>query len=439
MDISIANKMNMKIKTSRFWDALYVICLAIIAFTGLKSPVINTIFVFLFMYLLLSGNQTNIIFLYAILRSFFGYSNIQLTLLGGIVLANSTWCNIVVLLITAKFLLFYGKTQISNKKIPFYILLVYCAFISCITATTLVGIGLLCSMFVVSKILSLLKQGNEEKLNRYIGFVLLCVIAEIIYGVLYNAVSDGYAWRALQFSGVRDPNNMALSCNYVFALLAIANNRIKNRKILIIVKIFLAVVVVSTLSFSGICTMIAIFSTSALVGEKKSSTKKVLLGLFICSMLVIAMHNYETLIYSLQNSEVSTLRGLGERLSIMLDKYESGDYDAVTSGRTGLWVEWINHIRNGAFTERLFGSTHWFDKITEAVGRTAHNAYIDILVKYGILGMILFAINVIKSFICRINSRQYTSLFMSVIMLVNMFARSMSLESVFIYGFLLVI
>lgn len=85
-----------------------------------------------------------------------------------------------------------------------------------------------------------------------------------------------------------------------------------------------------------------------------------------------------------------------ERWNPSNKKYASSDVEAITSSRSTIWYILLNAYSHGNFFQNIFGMG--FNSTTEITARVfgngifAHNDWIELLVNWGILGVILFLI-----------------------------------------------
>ena len=436
MELYVGNEPEQK-KNRKWWYVVFALCLALIAFTGLKGTLVGTLFFLLMVVLLVVGRKDETLILYLVLNVFFGYSEIKVNLVVGGSLAPSTIMNLFSLLICCKLLLFRIRIVINAKQQISIMLVTYVVLISILTSTLVAGVVLMCQLIIVLSIMEFFKEGNEESLKKYTICFTFAIIAEVIYGLMFNTNTAEYGWRALQFAGVADPNNLSLACNILLAIIVTYGKRIGLGKAFAVVKIGLCVVVVCTLSFSGLVTMLCILVFDRIMKRNLSAGKRLISIIIVSALALLVVLSWDAIMVWMKNCNVPTLRGLAERLSAMGSAADEQNYDGVTSGRTVLWERWMREYVDLSISVQLFGSNRAFAQVQNTLGHAPHNVYIDIFVKYGIIGGILFLCKILHSIWRRIVEKDYLSLFITVVMLFKLFARSMNISSAILYGFLI--
>lgn len=424
-----------KTNSAKGFYLVFALCVGIVAFTGLESTIAGTLFFILLSGLVVFGRKDETLIVYLVLNVFFGYSEIKVRLLIGGTLAPSTVTNLFSLLILLKLLLFRIRMVLNAKWLITVMLTAYIVLSSLLTNSPVFSAVLMSQLIIVFSIMEFFEEGNEESLKKYTICFVLVMLGEVIFGLMFNTNQEQYGWRALQFTGVADPNNLSLGCNCLLAIITACAERIGLGKVSGVMKVGLCVVVVCTLSFSGIVSMVCILLIGQVM-KKMCGGRRLLLIVAIFAVAIPILVWQNDLFTWLQSSRIPVLRGLGERLLSMSQSVGQENMDAVTSGRTILWERWMEQYAEQNLIVQLFGSSRTYAQLVNQLGHAPHNVYIDILVKYGLIGFALFALKILHSVRQRIVKKDYVGLWVSAIMLANLFARSMGVPSAVFYGLL---
>ena len=414
------------------WNILlFVLCVASLTLNGLHNPVINTVaFLGTIVYVLFAPKDNSLL-VYPIVFIFMGFSNLTMNIVGG-TLDISTAANIIYLLMLIKLLYCNHVIKIYNGTGLYFLVLVICSLNILVTNKLSQAIFLVAKMFIIYHILSKLneeKEENTEKIftHKFIMALLIAIVGEVIYGVLFPVASTSGTWRAVQFGGVKDPNNLSLHCCLLFAIAVILNPEAVSKPLKRFIAIFMPLIVFASISFTGI-TMISVLLIIGL-NKQLNGTKKVI-AIFIFSIIAIAASfiNYSSLLSTLTNSNQSTVAAFAQRLNLMLTQYKTGNYERLTSGRTALWIDYYTSFKAGNMATKLFGNAGYMNELVKIYGIASHNIYIDFLISYGIVGILFITLMLLSNWKNKIIKKSWDNIFVNLIFAITFFSRTFDLS-----------
>lgn len=231
---------------------------------------------------------------------------------------------------------------------------------------------------------------KEFILKQCIRYLLLGLIVSCFFAVIaiflpnykLNPIMDG---RFIAFTD--NPNYLYMRAIFIltYYMYRFLNRTLSHKKFylylkFILIYIFCAVIVLSTLSKTGIC-MLALLTVVFTILYLKDNTKKRLkaVGIFLLIILVVGVAGYKFVFEIVER----------------FFEIKNGDViGSILTGRDDIWADYLRACGESHFT-LLFGH----GLITEQVFITAqnqtqasHNLYIFMLYRFGIVGIILFVI-----------------------------------------------
>lgn len=356
---------------------------------------------------------------------YFTYSYIDVSMVAG--WSNVDYINVCNLLFVVRILIetfrqrrFFIK--VSGNRFELYIIILLMAYFSVLqTEVSIKSFAYQVCMFVtVFYVLRLIR--NDESIG-YSFTVQFFIVLMSVY--VYNFLQIGrystahYYWVANRFVGVRDPNNFALQSNIcmLFAL-RFLKTKLSTFKLYIILAI-LSFSSIITLSVSGFGTTLAIL-TYVLFTDKRSRILKIIFSaLTIIVFVMILMGN-------IQINDSSIIGSIFKRINTIIRALESGDYYSATTTRTVLWEKYINGFSKYSQLKQYTGSPTEMASIGHNIGMSSHNNYIDILLNYGYFGLTIYSLAIVLHLAGNIKKKDYIFAFMNILMVVNLFFRSLS-------------
>ena len=85
------------------------------------------------------------------------------------------------------------------------------------------------------------------------------------------------------------------------------------------------------------------------------------------------------------------------RIKRTIDIVDAGDYGKATSGRTEIWLEYMQVFKESKLLTKLFGTGYLNQYRIQNFSHYAHNSYIDILLLSGMFGSALIFCKCITS------------------------------------------
>lgn len=302
------------------------------------------------------------------------------------------------LLLFFKIILSKSPTIEKVILIPFSIIAFYC-FLVIALYDYILSFIIIFDLFLMILYISIFIRKNISIFFNY--FIFATVIA-CIYGWFMQALNlktfiiiDNEWVQVSRFIGTfTDPNYFGFFINIaIFAVIILNNFKYKNLKIVVL--IFLYVSLLATLSVTGfICNVLMLgiyFALSKTVKIKYILTVILIGGLLFLNLDFLASTNYPAI--------SDAAKRITSQLSLGADK----DTSAVTTGRSDIWKEHIEYYLQQPIIKILFGGNFVTDAgIDPQFNYVSHQAYIDMLLNYGLLGtlvMILFLIIMTLKFV----------------------------------------
>lgn len=425
-------------KSTRLLFALTVFFLIL---NGLHNSYINLCAILFAILFVLFSNEKETLCLYPVLFIYFDFSNLTMNL-PGMNLDISTVRNLLFLLMSLKILFIKHALTKTNSSLLFSIMTIWCSLNILFTDRLSQAVYMAAKLYIVYEILECL-NGNSENIDddeddlfklEFISCFFLAIIGEVLYGVIFSTYREySYStWRSLQFNGVRDPNNLALHCCFLFAIALIVYKPRTLRILKVIIGILMPIIVLATISFTGITMMLfllIVLTYKELNGRKRFIFVGILLFLIIISVLI----DYGTLLLDLTNSNISFISGLGQRLNTMLTQYSSGNYERLTSGRTALWKEYWNYFKDENIWLQLVGREGTYRSLLQQIGTASHNSYIDYLISYGIIGVIIIGVIALYTWVNKIRNGKIAPVLINIMFAITFFSRTFDLPHFLMY------
>ena len=390
----------------------------LIGFTGLLYIVVS-------LFCVLFANMEISISILLINIVYFSYSYINVSFLTG--WSNIDYINICNLFFTIRIVIeSYGnnKLRIKLKKLKadeyilaILIIIYSLGYVEISIKNVAYQIFMLLSVLYVCRLIR-----NDEDFGNTFAVQFIVVLLSVY---LYNMLQiDRYStthlyWVANRFVGVRDPNNFALQCNIcMLFVIGYLKKNISNIKFYLII-MFLSVSSIITLSVSGFGTTVAIL-TYLLFTDKRSKLLKlifVLLSTVSFGLIVLG---------DIRINSTAVFGSLLSRVTNIVHALESGDFYSATTTRSSLWEKYMASFNELSPIRRYIGSTEFTSNVGKLIGMSSHNNYIDILLNNGYIGLTIYITYLVFHIRNNLKNRYYTFAMINVVMVLNMFFRSMS-------------
>lgn len=420
------SKVNKKFNIEKGWLILFLLAVSSVTLNGFANGILNYLFLISSVLSILLAKKHKEVNVYFILFIFIGYSKVSINLPGVGIIENATLYNVFCILIVLKYII--SERFIIRKNICDRIVLILTCYV--VTNTLFLfklsqGLAVFFKILVVLLLLNTLKRSKEDT-NTIMACFAITLVGEIVYGVLFGMQYVEWGWRTLQFTGVYDPNNCAIHFGIFYALYLMYVKDNANKQINRVVSVVVTVVIISTLSFSGI-VMIFCLHVLNLLSQKRSFKSLFWIVTFFV-ILLIGIINFQDIILWMARSDVSVLQGLGSRFASMKAEYLAGNTAGLTSGRSVLWKQYLNWFQEEHIFYQIIGNTGYLGYL-QTISNASHNFYIDSLINYGYLGcfiIIVFMIDNIRRLFARMD---YFKACVIVIFWGLMFSRTVSIET----------
>lgn len=345
---------------------------------------------------------------------FLGYSYINLGPSIGI--SNYGFTHLCYLMVGVRALLgselLRGKLKLSFVKLPFLLLALYLV-LRHLTASLENGIYELAMMMCIWYLLLSCKDDRMKQslAIQFVTTVLLVFVYYIFQHGIYEPDSSG------RFPGVRDANNFALHCNLCIVMWNGFCRDVPG-KAKRIVNIILIIGVLITGSVSGVATMLVILAMLFFDKNRKmASGLLVVVAVLIIVLLTVVFVPLEKL---------AGMGGIVERFVKVAQQLIEGDLQSATTGRYGLWEFYMEEFTSFSPKNKLFGDLSAVNRIMEMTSYASHNAYVDYLLSYGIVGMVLLVINILHRIVTHLVRKEKILLLLNLVIVVNAFFRTLS-------------
>lgn len=299
--------------------------------------------------------------------------------------------NITIVLIAVK-MLFFFKYKLPRNSLLLFLILLFIEIILCLlSGMTDFKIFSLISWISSYLVLILVsfnhKKIDFEKIYKYFftGFCLSFIIGWFNPIMKWGInIPTGYRFTGL----LRDPNYYSIDALFlIFSASTYAKICKKNKFIYIIPLIFMGFCSISKTFI--ILLFIGIF-ISVILNIKKIKFKNFILGFIIIMIAILFAYNY----------------GL---IDLIMDKYlYRSETTSLLTGRDKLWEFYILSLFSNPFTLLFGNSLTYYSRILNPgiidsffTNFVAHNTYLDAILGWGILGILIYMymiINIFNSF-----------------------------------------
>lgn len=225
-------------------------------------------------------------------------------------------------------------------------------------------------------------QTDSEKVKDFFFHIALTIFIIALSTVVFGGVvfMEGYTERlGIRGVGTGDPNFSALILNTGIAIMLAQNYRSRIIRIGMILVMIAAMV--QTVSITGLLCFLALLTCYFLVGMRLPKAASSILMFFL--LVTFVFQYYNTLPDSDRNPNIDFYI---LRTEEKLNAFSNKDYKHVTTGRTSNTEQNIKYFSSQSVGKKLFGGN---PTPPEGV-LLAHNTYVDILLRFGWLGSILF-------------------------------------------------
>ncbi len=411
------------------WFVGYTVLALLLVLNGLGNSVINTLTIFVYFFLILTAARNTEIYLIPLTSIFLGYTNLKFNLLLGVEFDVSTLANLIFFCILIKQILFYKCFSYKRNGFMIYLVLVaYCATNILITNKISQTIWFACKALIMYQAISVIDNGESEGAKEYTFSMFIAVVAEIFYGIFFPQITEEMGWRASQFGGVFDPNNFALDCLVLFCLTQMICKDSFPKWFRILTIVITICGVFASVSFTGLCGLIVLLIILMFKNIDGRKCIYIILGLIVF-LFLINLVDLSTVFSWMRGSKITALKALEERLSIMLYEYNLGDFNGLTSGRANLWNIYFEHFNNSSTTLKIFGNQQSLSGLIKLFGKASHNFYLDFLIGYGVLGIILLAVYQIYESLIFLHDKRYARVVIKILFLGMLYSRTVGVAN----------
>lgn len=365
----------------------FAICLIYFFFIPIKEVLLNLFFLMPFASIFkLYPNSTSlftILVLYYIVLFFIKENKISLSY-------------IILPLILFFYILVFGKIDLLKSiKIISSIILVFTATI----------------IFTYKDIRSVI-------LTFSIGLILsslLSIFKDYIPNMDLYLTEPGLIQSVTRFKGLFSDSNY-YSINLILVLLSLSILYLENK-----VSHFFYWISFSILSLFGIATLSRSFILTYLI-------------ILLISYLSSLKYKNKFICYTFFVIVISIYFGLNSSLfdqyfNVIINRFDSNDIYYLTSGRVDIWNVYLDNILNSGNKKLLFGNGVGADMLN-SIG--AHNLYIEIIYYFGLIGGMLYILNIIIVFTRKSSFRKSINNYIGIVIL---FAMYFFLGVIFSYDF----
>lgn len=311
--------------------------------------------------------------------------------LGTILLGNGSFYWLLFLLIVLKHITQRNNTKINIKTIIHFIIIqifsINLYFLDLIGLKEIILINVFSiSLFVVFNDI----KDDKNKLSNFfyqmaIAIFLIAANAVIFNGVVFSEDSNRLGILGI---GIGDPNFSCLILNIGIAILLVQKDRNLFFRILMIVTMVMAML--QTASITGIAVFsIIVFMYLLSVRSIYRNLKRIFIGLIASCVLIPS----SLLLFSNQINKSILI--YESRIEAKYSALQSFDYTLFTSRRSAILEDNLSYFKEEPILRQLIGGD--FNKNT-GFGMS-HNTYLDILMRFGIVGAFIFFFFSIKKII----------------------------------------
>lgn len=217
-----------------------------------------------------------------------------------------------------------------------------------------------------------------------ISIFLISANAVVFGGVVFNEESTRLG---ILGAGIGDPNLSSLIINMGIAILLTQSYRNWILRISMILTMIFAML--QTASITGLLVLLIIVTLYILVGFKMGKVVRNVLICLLISGVALQIYTSVPLIQKNENIQIYVLR-VEDKLTALKNK----DYDTVTTERSKISEENLKYFSQQSTLNQLTGSK--FNPNTGHRLTLTHNTYVDMLIRFGSIGAVIFAFFLFK-------------------------------------------
>lgn len=257
-------------------------------------------------------------------------------------------------------------------------------FYHVVTEVTIFRTGLFTAIYTLSIVQQFQASEKEEFIEKMATAVSLVVALISIHALITGGVEFAQMVGEEQRYGVLgvgigDPNFSAL------ILCAGISCSLNHPKYNFAVKLLLFAIIVGaiivTLSITGIILLVLVLALSSFVNNKPH--KSIIITVALVVTIVATFQYYVELPSEKRNPAVDSYI---ERVEEKIGFFEKGDISAATTNRSDITKEFVGYIKNDiSWVKQWFGG----NKITRGAIGVSHNSYIDFVLQFGFVGLII--------------------------------------------------
>ena len=365
-----AKNINILSKKTEMPAFVIVVMMGLTALTGLFNQSILSFGIVICCVLLLCFDKLQLAFPFMLFyNSFYG-----------LVFGISVFRIYTLLIVLSAVLTASNKAKLKIKYLlPILVYAIYIAIVMLpqgVSSALFLFIDVINCVIIISKLLS-----TETILKSFFKIYVIVAIISFISGTLAeNSIGGEYDYSRFMAT-FEDPNYMGFF--FTVAVFAVVTLKLFDKRIRVLIIVSLYVMMLTSLSITGILVNIALWSFYLVVMKKIRWW-----SVFVIALVVVVSINLYN--YGISNPETPVLGDFSARIEEKLDSLESGDMGDVTTNRSDLAAEHFEIYTNLPFLNMLFGgiavNTRYIDP---AVGVAGHNEYIDMLLNIGVVGTIV--------------------------------------------------
>lgn len=228
-------------------------------------------------------------------------------------------------------------------------------------------------------------------INEFIPYGIVIVSFGIFQLLTGNGVGIRYVGNAIktQLSGTYEPNYYTLYLNTFLTAILFSKDRIKFFfKVFLIITSSLLVLVVR--SNTGILAMLSVYIIKILSDSSINDQTRLIKRLSILILGILGLFAVHDIVISTINNSrlVQTILGF----------VSTGDVNKFTTGRTGIWSQYLQYFSQQSLLEKLFGSSLSLFRDHYGIIAHTHNFWVDVLIETGLVGFIFYFISLVILF-----------------------------------------
>lgn len=378
----------------KLYDAAFLlgwfVCLFVGRFPQLSTP-LSAVLLLTIMLCLLNEN----FYLYAALFLYMRYK----MLFGG-----SPVYRIYSYLVVLRFLWEFPKSKFRVTYLPAILVFAFHSIFAVGPINMRLGLNIIVDVMIIYIVI--MKVSEDDRLMRkFLLAYLLGGVCSGVYGftaadvVKHTYVSGAISTVTRNFGALNDANYAGLFYNMaIMTALFLKNLKLPLRLAFAAFFLFL---LLQTVSLSGMITLAAM-SVFAIILRFRRKSLPILLIAFFGGGLLLAV-----LLSIPRFRQISAVSSLIIRVAEKLHYIKIGRWNQLTTERVQLWSSALSIFRSKTIWGKLFGgSVITLDLIYTKLrshGRACHQAYIQSLVNFGIIGTLLVYIPLIAVFLHRLN------------------------------------